>query len=87
MNQSTDKGIDTDYFIYKMKLDLPFPVIFTELDFKNLRKALNLVIFFFYYPKLSSLADYLKGIAKVSNTLKIPLPLPSYIFCWVSILL
>lgn len=47
MNQSTDKGIDTDYFIYKMKLDLPFPVIFTELDFKNLRKALNLVIFFF----------------------------------------
>jgi hypothetical protein len=56
-----------------LKSDHPIPVIFTELDFKNLRKALNFVIFV-DYPKLTALAEYLKDIAKISNTLKIPIP-------------
>jgi DNA-directed RNA polymerase len=62
-----------DYYIYKLKSDQPIPVIFTELDFKNLRKALNFVIFV-DYPKLTALAEYLKDVAKISNTLKIPIP-------------
>ena len=45
-----------DYYIYKLKSDQPIPVIFTELDFKNLRKALNFVIFV-DYPKLTALAE------------------------------
>jgi DNA-directed RNA polymerase len=77
-NLNTDLGKDKDYYIYKLKSDLPIPIIFTELDFKNLRKALKFVIFV-DYPKLTALAEYLKGIAKISNTLKIPIPwiLPS----------
>jgi hypothetical protein len=62
-----------DFYIYKLKAEIPIPVIFTELDFKNLRKALKFVIFV-DYPKLSALGEYLKGIATVSNTLKIPIP-------------
>jgi hypothetical protein len=62
-----------DFDIYKLKSDQPIPVIFTELDFKNLRKALNFVIFV-DYPKLTALAEYLKDVAKISNTLKIPIP-------------
>ena len=48
-------------------------VVFNELDFKHLRDALNIVIFI-DYPKLSSLLNYLKDFAKVSNSLKIPIP-------------
>ena len=47
--------------------------MFNELDFKQLRDALNIVIFI-DYPKLSSLLKYLKNIAKVSNELNIPIP-------------
>lgn len=64
---------DKDYYIYKLKSDHPNPVIFTELDLKNLRKALSFVIFV-DYPKLRALSIYLKLIAKVSNTLQIPIP-------------
>jgi hypothetical protein len=56
-----------------LKSNLTIPVIFTELDFKNLRKALKFVIFV-DYPKLSALAEYLKDVATVSNTLNIPIP-------------
>lgn len=72
-NTITNTGKDTDYYIYKLKGDIPTPVIFTELDFKNLRKTLNYVIFV-DYSKLSALAEYLKGVAKVSNILNIPIP-------------
>nr|QWO71370.1 RNA polymerase [Termitomyces sp. T123] len=68
----TDKV--TDYYIYKMKSNLTEkPVFFTELDFQNLRKALKFVIFI-DYPKLTALSEYLKGIAKVSKILNIPIP-------------
>ena len=72
-SEISNTGKDKEYYIYKLKSDLPIPVIFTELDFKNLRKALNFVIFV-DYPKLTALAEYLKGVAKISNTLKIPIP-------------
>lgn len=67
---------DRDYYIYKLKSEPS--IVFRELDFKHLRKALNIAIFV-DYPKLSNLLKYLKGIAKVSNTFKIPIPweLPS----------
>jgi len=48
-------------------------ILFTELDFNHLRDALNIAIFI-DYPKLSSLLNYLKDIAKISNELKIPIP-------------
>jgi len=48
-------------------------VVFNELDFKFLQKALNIVIFI-DYPKLSNLLNYLKDIAKISNDLNIPIP-------------
>lgn len=48
-------------------------IMFNELDFKNLKSALNIVIFI-DYPKLSNLLNYLKDIAKVSNELNIPIP-------------
>jgi DNA-directed RNA polymerase len=60
-----------DYYIYSLKTAPS--VLFNELDFKHLRDALNIVIFI-DYPKLSSLLNYLKDIAKVSNKLKIPIP-------------
>ena len=62
---------DENYYLYNLKNDPS--VIFNELDFKHLRNALNIVIFI-DYPKLSSLLNYLKDIAKVSNKLKIPIP-------------
>jgi DNA-directed RNA polymerase len=62
---------DENYYIYCLKTDPS--VVFSELDFKHLRDALNIVIFI-DYPKLSSLLNYLKDIAKVSNKLKIPIP-------------
>jgi len=62
-----------DYYIYKLKSDNPKPTIFTELDFKNLKIALNFFIFV-DYPKLTALAEYLKGVATISNKLKIPIP-------------
>ena len=62
---------DENYYIYKLKTAPS--VVFNELDFKHLRDALNIVIFI-DYPKLSSLLNYLKDIAKVSNKLKIPIP-------------
>jgi hypothetical protein len=68
-----DTGKNKDFYIYKLKSDLKKTVIFTELDFQNLRKALQIVIFV-DYPKLSALAEYLKDIAKVSNSLNIPIP-------------
>lgn len=68
-----DTGKNKDFYIYKLKSDLKNTVIFTELDFQNLRKALQIVIFV-DYPKLSALAEYLKDIAKVSNSLNIPIP-------------
>jgi hypothetical protein len=37
------------------------------------RKALKFVIFV-DYPKLTALAEYLKGVATISNTLNIPIP-------------
>jgi len=70
---NTDTANNKDFDIYKLKFDLPIPVIFTELDFKNLRKALKFVIFV-DYPKLTALAEYFKDVATVSNTLKIPIP-------------
>jgi len=75
-NSSEAGEIKKDYYIYKLKSDLSSlrqEMILTELDFKNLRKALNFVIFV-DYPKLTDLAEYLKGIAKISNTLNIPIP-------------
>jgi hypothetical protein len=57
--------------LYKLKSEPN--IIFTELDFKNFRKVLNIVIFV-DYPKLNSLLSYLKNIANVSNILKIPIP-------------
>ena len=36
---NTDTGNNKDFYIYKLKSELPIPVIFTELDFQNLRKA------------------------------------------------
>lgn len=62
------------YYIHK---DNP-NIIFKDIDFKNLRKALNVVIFL-DYPKLTALSLYLKNIAKVANILNIPVPwiLPS----------
>jgi DNA-dependent RNA polymerase len=68
-----DTGKNKNFYIYKLKSDLKKTVIFTELDFQNLRKALQIVIFV-DYPKLSALAEYLKDIAKVSNSLNIPIP-------------
>nr|QWO71367.1 RNA polymerase [Termitomyces sp. DKA19] len=65
---------DSDYYIYKMKSDLTEkPLFFTERDFQNLRKALKFVLFI-DYPKLTALSEYLKGIAKVSKILNIPIP-------------
>jgi hypothetical protein len=58
-------------FSYKLKINPS--VVFNELDFKILQKALNIVIFI-DYPKLSSLLNYLKDIAKVSNEFNIPIP-------------
>jgi hypothetical protein len=63
---NTDK-----FYVYRLKSDPS--IVFTELDFQNLRKALNIVIFF-DYPKLKNLLEYLKTIANISNTLKIPIP-------------
>jgi len=75
-NSSEAGEIKKDYYIYKLKSEvapLRQEVILTELDFKNLRKALKFVIFV-DYPKLTDLAEYLKGIAKISNTLNLPIP-------------
>jgi hypothetical protein len=58
-------------FSYQLKINPS--VVFNELDFKILQKALNIVIFI-DYPKLSSLLNYLKDIAKVSNEFNIPIP-------------
>jgi len=70
-----------DYYIWVLKSEISTKetgVIFKELDFKNLRKALNISIFI-DYPKLTALAEYLRGIANVSNKLNIAIPwnLPS----------
>jgi len=70
-----------DYYIYVMKSDVSKNeqvVTFKEIDFKNLRKALNFTIFV-EYPKLTALAEYLKGVANVANKLEIQIPwyLPS----------
>ena len=70
-NPNYKQNEDENFYIYKLKT-IP-SVVFNELDFKHLRTALNIVIFI-DYPKLSSLLDYLKDIAKVSNILKIPIP-------------
>jgi DNA-directed RNA polymerase len=74
-NSNTNTANKTDFYIYKLKSDLQKqkPVIFTELDFQNLRKALKFVIFV-DYPKLTALAEYLKDVAKISNALEIPIP-------------
>lgn len=71
-SEISNTGNKKDFYIYKLKSDLSIPEIFTELDFKNLRKALKFVIFV-DYPKLTALAEYLKGVATVSNTLNIPI--------------
>jgi DNA-dependent RNA polymerase len=65
------KGLADWYFVYRLKSDPS--IIFTELDFQNLRRALSIVIFI-DYPKLSALLDYLKTIADISNKLKLPIP-------------
>jgi hypothetical protein len=65
------KGKEDWYQFYKLKSDPS--IVFTELDFQNLHKALNLVIFV-DYPKLESLLKYLKQIATISNTLNLPIP-------------
>jgi hypothetical protein len=65
------KGQTDWFYVYRLK---SYPsVIFTELEFKNLRKALTNAIYL-DYPKLSALLDYLKTIADISNKLKIPIP-------------
>ena len=66
-----DKDKNNNYYLYVLRKNTS--VIFTELDFQNLRKALNLVIFI-KYPKLTNLVNYLKSIAKISNSLNIPIP-------------
>jgi hypothetical protein len=48
-------------------------IIFTELDFKILRKVLNKIIFI-DYPKLNNLVNYLKDVSNISNKLEIPIP-------------
>jgi len=60
-------------WVYVNRLKSDPSIIFTELDFQNLRKALNIVIFV-DYPKLSALLEYLKTVADVSNKLNIPIP-------------
>jgi DNA-dependent RNA polymerase len=70
-----------DYYVYVLKSDKSKNekvLTFKEIDFKNLRKALNISIFV-DYPKLTALAEYLKGIANVANKLEIQIPwyLPS----------
>jgi hypothetical protein len=66
------KGLADWVYVYRLKSDPS--IIFTELDFQNLRKALNNAIYN-DYPKFSALLDYLKTIADISNKLKIPIPL------------
>lgn len=56
---------------YLFKWDNRQDFILKDIDFSNLRKALNFFIFI-DYPKLSELLIYLKEIAKVSNKLIIP---------------
>jgi hypothetical protein len=63
--------LENQYYVFRLKSDPS--IVFTELDFQSLRKALNIVIFV-DYPKLSALLDYLKTIADISNTLNIPIP-------------
>jgi hypothetical protein len=65
------KGLADWVYVYRLKSDPS--IIFTELDFKNLRKALNNAIYI-DYPKLSALLDYLKTIADISNKLNLPIP-------------
>lgn len=65
---------DTANYIFKGDPNIKFK----EIDFQSLRKALNIVLFN-DYPKLKSLLNYLKEIAKISNVLKVQIPwvLPS----------
>jgi DNA gyrase/topoisomerase IV subunit A len=72
-SEISKSGKAKDFYIYTLKSDNKNQVIFTDLDFQNLRKALKFVIFV-DYPKLTALAEYLKSVAKVSNTLNIPIP-------------
>jgi len=65
------KGLADWVYVYRLKSDPS--IIFTELDFQILRKALNNAIYI-DYPKLSALLDYLKTIADISKKLKIPIP-------------
>jgi hypothetical protein len=69
--QMPAKGLSDWVYVYRLKSDPS--IIFTELDFQNLRKALNIVIFI-DYPKLSALLEYLKTIADISNKLKLAIP-------------
>jgi DNA-dependent RNA polymerase len=65
------KGLADWLYLYRLKSDPS--IIFTELDFQNLRKGLKFVIFV-DYPKLSALLEYLKTIADISNKLNLPIP-------------
>ena len=53
--------------VWKVSIIKETGVIFKELDFKNLRKALNILIFV-NYPKLTTLAEYLNIIPSFSCT-------------------
>jgi len=69
----TNMDKNNDYYLYVPKIKKSTAVIYKEIDFKNLRKALNFVLFI-DYPKLTALAEYLKDIANISNKLKLPIP-------------
>lgn len=64
-------------YIYYLKSDIEKnivnPTVFLEADFQNVRKALINSIFV-DHKKLDSLVKYLKCIANIANTLKIPIP-------------
>ena len=69
LKNDSPNTINKGYYLFKW--GQTHDIILKDLDFSNLRQALNYVIFV-DYPRLSELLVYLKDIAKVSNKLKIP---------------
>jgi DNA-directed RNA polymerase len=69
--KKTKKTIAEQFYVYELKSD--HSIVFTETDFRNLRKILNIVIFE-DFPKLKELVGYLKTIADISNKLNLPIP-------------
>ena len=61
--------IEKDHYILKNDNN----IIFNEIDFQSIRKALIRVLFR-DYTGLKNLIEYLKDIAKISNELDIQIP-------------